>query len=85
MFPKVSPVLANGPVIITNKICLYFVRVGSHHGFDAPQDVLDHTNPHWLTFPPVHPFYQHILAIGFFVLWIICSLGNSMVLYIFLK
>ena len=55
------------------------------HGFDAPEEILEHTPDHWLSFPPVHPFYQVFLAIGFFILWVVCSISNGLVIYIFLK
>ena len=67
------------PIIISS------VLAGAKHGFDAPEEILEHTHPHWLTFPPVHPFYQHFLAIAFFILWVVCSVSNGLVIYIFLK
>eukprot|EP00095_Tigriopus_kingsejongensis_P002825 maker-scaffold80_size398941-snap-gene-2.17 protein:Tk02825 transcript:maker-scaffold80_size398941-snap-gene-2.17-mRNA-1 annotation:"opsin" len=57
----------------------------AYHGFDAPEDIRAHSSPHWYTFPPLHPFWQHGFGIFFFLLWIVCILGNGLVIFIFLK
>ncbi|XP_059083601.1 compound eye opsin BCRH2-like isoform X2 [Tigriopus californicus] len=74
----------NNKIYLDEFYRLYAPR-DAYHGYDAPEDIRAHSSPHWYTFPPIHPFYQHAFGIFFFLLWVVCISGNGLVIYIFLK
>ena len=65
--------------------CYNCFVLGAKHTDAAPEDVLAVTHEHWMQFPPCHPFIQHICGLLFFVLWFISTVGNGLVIFIFLK
>ena len=72
--------IAKGLGILSNLLVL-----GAKHTDYAPEEVLAMVHPHWTQFEPQHPFIQHFCGIIFFLLWFFSSIGNGLVIYIFLK
>jgi len=63
----------------------YLILQGMKHVDGAPQEVLDIAHDHWKQFPPGHPAIQHMFGLIFFLLWVISTIGNFLVVFIFLK
>ncbi len=51
----------------------------------APQDVIDLTHPKWAAYPPSHPFVHLGFAAILSAAWLASTVGNSVVIYVFLK
>jgi len=51
----------------------------------VPQDMVDYIHPHWGTFPPINPMWHYLLGVIFVFLGLTSLIGNSMVIYLFIK
>ncbi|XP_059081388.1 compound eye opsin BCRH2-like [Tigriopus californicus] len=50
-----------------------------------PADVMQVIDPQWSQLAPANPLIPHFFGIMFFFLWIVSFMGNSCVIFIFLK
>jgi len=60
-------------------------NAGSKHVDGAAEDLLVFVHDYWKQFAPIHPGVQHLFGVIFFLLWTMSTVGNTLVMVIFLK
>jgi len=75
--------MGNGEVFLDASFNLHYPD-GATHTDNFPPDLKPVLNDHWSKFPPQHPLIVDAVGIFMGLLWIVGTIGNLLVIYIFM-
>ena len=77
--------MANNTDVYMDEHYKFIYKEGAAIADYIPDDVAALSSPHWLKYPPTHPFLNDFISICYGILMVINFFGNGTVLFLYLK